>query len=90
MLIVIFIFIFWIWLPLLTGRLAVRKGYSFLWWTLGGGLVGLVFLSFLPFANQPNGNPKVQADLKRKGNALGAALAAVFCLLLALKLFKLL
>jgi hypothetical protein len=86
---VIFLFAFWIWLPLMTGRLAARKGYNFLLWTLGGGMIGLIILAFLPFANRSGQPIELQADLKRRANTIAGSLATVFAILITMKVFNL-
>jgi hypothetical protein len=37
-----------------TGLLAMRKGYDFFLWALASGVVGLIVLAFLPFAIKPD------------------------------------
>lgn len=76
----------WLAVSLVTGALAARKGYSFILWAMGSGILGLVTLSFLPFANLPELSPDRQQELRRTGNFLGAALAAVSLAVVALQM----
>jgi len=45
-------YIVWGIISLITGALGARKGYNFFLWMLAAGVIGLVILSFLPFANK--------------------------------------
>ena len=62
---------------LATGLLAHRKGYNFFLWLLAGGIIGLVVLAALPFVNNPRVEEHERRDKKRRGNAIGGALAAL-------------
>jgi hypothetical protein len=57
--------------------LAARKGYKWYLWVFGGGLLGLVILAFLPFANKPDQTPQEQERLQRRGNTIGGVLTAI-------------
>ncbi len=69
----------------ITGALAARKGYAFVPWFLAGGVVGLIALSFQPFANSPDISEGQRIYLTDKGNTLGRNLAIIFCLLAVLR-----
>lgn len=62
--------------------LAARKGYQPLIWFFCAGLIGLVVLVCLPYANLPDQTPQERARLRRNGNLVGlliaGAAAAVF------------
>lgn len=68
---------------LVTGLLARRKGYQFLPWFLAGGIIGLIALSFQPFANDPALSGMEQRYKAESGNRLGWKLAVV-CIGLAI------
>lgn len=59
-----------------TGGLAYRKGYHFLIWALAGGIIGLIVLAFLPFANRVEEEGERRRVTKR-GNTTGGAIAAI-------------
>jgi len=69
----------WVLVSVVTGTLAARKGYNFILWALAAisgisiGLIGLIILAFLPFANKP----EEQQRLKKRGNTIAGVLAAV-------------
>lgn len=69
--------IVWIAVSLITGALAARKGYNFVLWALAAGILGLIILAFLPFANKAEQSPQEQARLKSTGNIVGGVLAAL-------------
>ena len=78
--------VLWLGISLVTGMLAARKGYNFLLWALAGGVIGLVLLAFLPFANKPGQPPEEQARLKKTGNIMGGVLAAFSVLVIVTRL----
>jgi 4-hydroxybenzoate polyprenyltransferase len=51
--------------------LASRKGYHPLIWFFCAGLIGLVVLVCLPYANLPDQTPEERARLRRNGNRIG-------------------
>jgi len=53
---------------LITGLLASRKGYSFWLWFFAAGVLGLITIACLPFANLPEQSWDEQEELKRKAN----------------------
>ena len=59
-----------------TGALAHRKGYNFVLWLLGGSIIGLIILSFLPFVNKMEEGDERRSKTKR-GNVIGGVLAAL-------------
>jgi hypothetical protein len=59
---------------LATGALAARKECNFILWALAAGLLGLVILAFLPFANRKGDGPARRAELKKKGDTIAAVL----------------
>lgn len=63
--------------PIITGLLAKRKGYSFILWLFAAGPLGLIILAFLPFANDGELPRSEQARLKRRGNIMGGVLAGI-------------
>jgi len=69
--------VIWLILSLVTGALAARKGYSFILWALAAGAIGLVALSFQPFANNPQLSEEEKARLKKQGNTVGGVLAVI-------------
>jgi hypothetical protein len=70
-----------------TGLLAVRKGYSFFPWVFAFGLLGLIVLTFLPMANDPQVSQAEQRERAEKGDRIGRGLAGV---LVAAVLFRIL
>ena len=58
-----------------TGGLAYRKGYHFLIWALAGGIIGLIVLAFLPFANREEEGERRRVT--KRGNTIGGAIAAI-------------
>jgi 4-hydroxybenzoate polyprenyltransferase len=77
--------VFWLVISIVTGALAARKGYNFILWALAAGILGLIILAFLPFANKPDQPPEEQARLKKTGNTVGGVLAALGIIVLAVK-----
>ncbi len=61
----------------ITGALAVRKGYQFWPWLLAGGVIGLVVLAFLPFANAPALPDMEKRARAENGNRIGRRIAVV-------------
>lgn len=59
-----------------TGILAMRKGYNFFAWVLAGGCIGLVVLAFLPFANSEKLPPEQRAVAVKRGNTIGLVVSA--------------
>jgi hypothetical protein len=57
--------------------LASRKGYSWYLWTIACGLVGLIVLAFLPYANKPDVSPEVNQSRRQTGNIVGAVLSVI-------------
>jgi NADH:ubiquinone oxidoreductase subunit 4 (subunit M) len=57
-----------------TGALAKRKGYKFIIWFFAGGIIGLIALCFLPFANSPESPDWEKYNRAEKGNNLGIKL----------------
>ncbi len=57
--------------------LAARKGYQPLIWFFCAGLIGLVVLVCLPYANLPDQTPEERARLRRSGNLIGLIIAGV-------------
>jgi hypothetical protein len=60
--------------------LAVRKGYAWYFWILACGVLGLVVLAFLPYANAPTVEAKVKRARRRTGNTVGGALSVLLLL----------
>ncbi len=75
----------WLILSVVTGALAARKGYNFILWALAAGIIGLVILAFLPFANKPEIPPEEQVRLRKSGNMIGAGLAVLGIIILAFR-----
>jgi multisubunit Na+/H+ antiporter MnhB subunit len=57
--------------------LAARKGYKWYLWVFGGGLLGLIILAFLPFANKLEQTPQERERLQGRGNMIGGVLTAI-------------
>jgi hypothetical protein len=57
--------------------LAVRKGYAWYPWTIAGGPLGLIVLAFLPHANNPKADEKVNRSRRQTGNTVGGVLSAI-------------
>jgi hypothetical protein len=57
--------------------LAARKGYSWYLWTIACGLIGLIVLAFLPYANKPDVSPEVNQSRRQTGNTIGAVLSVI-------------
>ncbi len=65
--------------------LAARKGYQPLIWFFCAGLVGLVVLVCLPYANLPEQTSEEKARLRRNGNLIGLLIAGVAVVVLAVR-----
>lgn len=72
-------------IPVITGALAMRKGYNFFLWLFGAGVLGLIVLSFLPFANKSVLPAEEQARLRTQGNIAGSVLAGLTVLFMILR-----
>ena len=70
-------------IAVVTGGLAARKGYNFFLWALAAGVLGLIILAFLPFANQPDLSSDEQARLRRTGNIVAGVLAVLAVIFVA-------
>jgi hypothetical protein len=57
--------------------LAARKGYSWYLWTVACGLIGLIVLAFLPYANKPDVSPEINQTRQQVGNTVGAVLSVI-------------
>jgi hypothetical protein len=57
--------------------LAARKGYSWYLWTIACGLLGLIVLAFLPYANKPDESEEVNRSRRQTGNIVGGVLSAM-------------
>jgi hypothetical protein len=57
--------------------LAARKEYAWYLWTFACGLLGLVVLAFLPYANRPDVSEEVNRSRCQTGNIVGGVLTAV-------------
>ena len=57
--------------------LAARKGYAWYLWTFACGVLGLVVLAFLPFANRPDVSEGVNHSRRQTGNIVGGVLTAI-------------
>ena len=57
--------------------LAARKGYSWYLWIFACGLIGLIVLAFLPYANKPDVSPEVNQTRQQVGNTVGAVLSVI-------------
>jgi MFS family permease len=73
-------------ISLVTGALAARKGYKFIIWFFGGGIIGLIALCFLPFANSPELPEWEKRARVEKGNHLGYKIIVVNILLMVIRL----
>jgi hypothetical protein len=66
--------------------LAAWKGYAWPLWTgLACGILGVLVMVFLPFANNKNASEEVNAATRRTGNRVGAVLSVptIVCFLYA-------
>lgn len=63
---------------LISSALAARKGYARSAWFFPLGLIGLIVLAFLPFANKPEQSPEEQARLQKTGNLVGTILTGLW------------
>lgn len=66
----------------LNGLLAWRKGYSFIIWFFAVGLIGLLIVCLLPYANEPHQSLSEQEELQKKGNMYGLIIIAFLALFL--------
>jgi hypothetical protein len=57
--------------------LAARKGYSWYLWTIACGILGLIVLAFLPYANRPSDGPDVNQYRRQLGNTIGGVLSVL-------------
>jgi len=76
----------WLVISFVTGALAARKGYNFILWALAAGIIELIILAFLPFANKSDQQPEEQARLKQTGNTVAGVLAALGIIMLVVGL----
>ena len=67
----------------ITAGLAARKGYNPALWFLAGGILGLIILAFLPFADAPGDSEDVQRDKKKTGDIVGGVISGVVALIVA-------
>lgn len=58
------------------GMLAARKGYSFVLWVFSG-ILGLIVLAFLGYANVDDIGTDVARDRRKTGNTIGAVLSVL-------------
>lgn len=72
-------------IALVTGALAARKGYRFFNWMFAGGIIGLLILCFLPFANAPGLPAAEQRTRAEKGNIIGRNISLVVVALAILR-----
>src|SRR5262249_54561680 len=75
------IFLFLVAPPLL----AARKGYAWYLWTFACGLLGLIVLAFLPYANERNESEEVNRARRKTGNIVGAVLTGIGVLMMCLQ-----
>jgi hypothetical protein len=57
--------------------LAARKGYAWYLWTMAGGLIGLIVLACLPYANKPDNSDQVNRSRRQTGNIVGAVFSGL-------------
>lgn len=57
--------------------LAARKGYAWYLWTVACGLLGLIILAFLPYANRATESEEVNRSRRNTGNIVGGVLTAI-------------
>jgi hypothetical protein len=69
---------------LVTPLLAYRKGYSWFAWIMGGGVIGLLVLAFLPYANAPGLTPEQQEMSRQTGNTAGMLISSLSDLIIIL------
>ena len=81
-----FVLVFFGTIGFVTGTLAARKGYQFWPWVFAGGIIGLLALAFLPFANAPGLSEIEKVQRLEKGNRLGRNLAIVSILFFLVRL----
>ena len=74
-------FLLYVVIPVITGILAMRKGYNFFLWLFAAGIIGLIILAFLPFANKPELAAEDSKRLRTKGNITGGVISALVILL---------
>jgi hypothetical protein len=74
---------------LITGALAARKGYAFVPWIFAGGIIGLMVLAFLPFANDPELSEFEQRKRATRGNDIGRKIAIVSLIIGLLRIMAL-
>src|SRR5438105_8435361 len=55
--------------------LAVRKGYTWYFWILAGGPLGLIVLAFLPYAGREDAISGRQPAVRQTGDTLGLVLS---------------
>jgi hypothetical protein len=73
-------------LLVITALLARRKGYNPWCWALAAGLIGLIVLAFLPFANDPQRPDDERARLTKRGNTIGLVFTAIAIVFTAIQL----
>ena len=66
---------------LITAVLARRKGYNPFLWFFAAGIIGLIVLAFLPFANKEDLPEEKKAQLTKQGNIIGCIFAGLLLLL---------
>ena len=70
-----------------TGGFAARKGYNFVIWGLAGGLLSLLVMAFLPFANKADQDAETKRLLVSRGDRIGLVLVVVTALGAAFVMF---
>lgn len=68
----------------LTAVLAYRKGYNFILWFFSGGIIGLLVLAFLPYANAEGISEEQARARKKRGDIIGGVIAFIVITLVIL------
>jgi hypothetical protein len=80
--------VFGVAIGVVTALLAWRKGYNPMLWFLAAGVIGLLILAFLPFANEANLPSGARDTLKKRGDMIGGVISAVVVLYVLIDLLK--
>ncbi len=71
----------------ITGMLAARKGYNFLLWTLGGGILPLIVLACLPSSDKSE-SVEEQVRTQKTGNTIAIAFIILNALFFLFRHFR--
>ena len=74
----------------ITACLAKRKGYNPLLWFFAAGIIGLITLAFLPFANKGDLSEEEKIKKVKLGNIIGSVFAVITLIFTVLRILDVL